>query len=122
MNVENLERNAYMILKKTDIDVYDSEAPSNAGYPYIIYDFRKINLGVYSRNDFVLDVDVWDENINYLRVNRIADKIQCLLNDLNNPDEEVLATYYIEDREKVADENKKIKRIKLVFSVQSYFL
>lgn len=122
MKIENLEYNVYQLLDTLGYKVYDSEAEKDAKYPYIIYNFRKINLGFSSRNDFVLEINVWDELLNYSRVNMIADKIQNLLSDLNNPDDKVLTTYYLESREKVEDENKKIKRVQLVFSAPSYFL
>lgn len=99
--------------------VYHENAPQNAEYPYIVFN---INDGLKShRDDLILIIDIWDRNDSSMRIEDLTDMIDTLLDEANLPNEFVLPTFYRQQRLKVEDEDKTLKRRQLRFNVQAYF-
>ena len=99
--------------------MYHENAPKNAEYPYIVFN---INDGLKShRDDLILTIDIWDRNNSSMVIEDLADTIDRLLDEANLPNEFVLPTFYRQQRLKVEDPDKTLKRRQLRFNVQTYF-
>ena len=106
-------------LKSKHPRVYHENAPKNAEYPYIVFN---INDGLKShRDDLILTIDIWDRNNSSMVIEDLADTIDKLLDEANLPNEFVLPTFYRQQRLKVEDPDKTLKRRQLRFNVQTYF-
>ncbi len=107
-------------LKTVTSDVYFQQARDNALYPHIVFNFRDINLGDLSRQDYVLEVDVWDKGTSTETVDSLADAVEDLLHTKNLPQENVLPTFYKIDRKSIIDSDKNIKHRLIRFQIQNY--
>lgn len=107
-------------LKTVTSDVYFQQARDNALYPHIVFNFRDINLGDLSRQDYVLEVDVWDKGTSTETVDSLADAVEDLLHTENLPQTNVLPTFYKIDRKSIIDSDKDIKHRLIRFQIQNY--
>lgn len=103
-----------------DIKVYHEVADDTAVYPHLVFQFRRIDLNDLSRQDYVLQVDVWDRNNSTQTVDNLADSVENLLQGKNLPQTNVLPTFYLIDRKTVEDEDKMIRHRQIQFQVQNY--
>ena len=111
-------------LKTVANKVYHELADEDAIYPHIVFNFRRIDLGDLSRQDYVLEVDVWDKltktNQSTQTIDNLADSVEKLLQAENLPQENILPTFYLIDEQNVLDEDKQIRHRKIQFQVQNY--
>lgn len=107
-------------LKTIMSDVYYEVADRDALYPHIVFDLSFVNLGDLSRQDYQVVIDIWDKGTSAVRVEEVADTIESMFNNLNNPTDSILPTFFIESKRVVIDEDKKIRHRQIVLSVQNY--
>ena len=107
-------------LKTLTTNVFFGEATDNALYPHIVFDFKTIELGDLSRQDYVLEVDVWDKGKSTFQVDELSDKVEDLLHCENLPQTNVLPTFYKIDRRSILDSDKSIKHRLIRFQIQNY--
>ena len=107
-------------LKTLTTNVFFEQATDNALYPHIVFNFRTIDLGDISRQDYILEVDVWDKGTSTFQVDDLADKVEDLLHTENLPQEKVLPTFYKIDRKTIEDSDKTIKHRLIKFQIQNY--
>ena len=107
-------------LKTLTTNVYYDQARDNALYPHIVFSFNNINLGDISRQDYILEVDVWDKGTSTYNVEELSDKVEDLLHTQNLPQDHVLPTFYKIDRKSILDPNKNIKHRQIRFQIQNY--
>ena len=107
-------------LKTLTANVYFEIANEKALYPHIVFNFRRIDLGDLWRQDYILEVDIWDKQDSSLRVDDLADSVENLLQAENLPQSNVLPTFYLIDRQDIPDENKEIKHRRVQFQIQNY--
>lgn len=107
-------------LKTVTTKVYHEVADENAVYPHIVFNFRRIDLGDLSRQDYVLEVNVWDKSNSTQQVDNLADSVEKLLQAENLPQDHVLPTFYLIDRQSILDEDKTIRHRRIQFQVQNY--
>ena len=107
-------------LKTVTAKVYHEVADENAMYPHIVFNFRRIDLGDLSRQDYVLEVNVWDKGNSTQQVDNLADTVENLLQAENLPQDHVLPTFYLMDRQSILDEDKTIRHRRIQFQVQNY--
>ena len=107
-------------LKTLTTDVYFETAVDNALYPHIVFSFRSIDLGDLSRQDYMLDVDVWDKGKSTTAVDALCDQVETLLQAQNLPQTTILPTFYLVDRKSLLDEDKQIKHRLVRFQIQNY--
>lgn len=100
--------------------VYHEVADDKVIYPHLVFSFKRIDLSDISRQDYVLQVDVWDRNNSTQTVDDLADSVENLLQAKNLPQTNVLPTFYLMDRKMVEDEDKMIKHRLIQFQVQNY--
>ena len=107
-------------LKTLTSNVYYEIAADNAMYPHIVFSFKTINLGDLWRQDYMLDVDVWDKGQNTTNIDALCDTIESLLHMQNLPQTKILPTFYLVDRRSIVDEDKTIKHRLVRFQIQNY--
>lgn len=107
-------------LKTLTTNVYYEIAADNAMYPHIVFSFKTINLGDLWRQDYMLDVDVWDKGQNTTNIDTLCDNIESLLHMQNLPQTKILPTFYLVDRRSIVDEDKTIKHRLVRFQIQNY--
>lgn len=120
MRTNDLKKLVQTQLKTVTENVYNEIANNDAVYPHLVFSFRRIDLNDLSRQDYVLQVDVWDRNKKNLRVDDLADEVENLLQAQNLPQQNILPTFYLIDRKTVEDEDKMIRHIQIQFQVQNY--
>lgn len=101
-------------------DVYYEVADEDALYPHVVFSFQQINLGDLSRQDYELDVDVWDKGEETETVENLCDSIEHLLHGANIPQKNILPTFYLIDRRILFDEDKEIRHRVVRFQIQNY--
>jgi hypothetical protein len=107
-------------LKTLTTNVFFEQATDNALYPHIVFGFREIDLGDLSRQDYVLEVDVWDKGKSTVQVDELSDKVEDLLQAQNLPQTHILPTFYKIDRKSIIDSDKDIKHRLIRFQIQNY--
>ena len=124
MRTNDLKRLVQTKLKTVTAKVYNELADDKAIYPHIVFNFRRINLGDLARQDYILEVDVWDKltgtNQSTQQIDNLADSVEKLLQAENLPQENILPTFYLIDEQNVLDEDKQIRHRKIQFQVQNY--
>lgn len=98
---------------------YYHDAPDDAMYPHIVFSMESIDLDDYHRDDYNLEVDIWCKN-NQATAEDMADSICALFNAENLPQNQILPTFYRENRRNLLDEDKDINHIQLQFTIQNY--
>lgn len=107
-------------LKTLTTDVYFENAKPDALYPHVVFSFQRVELGDLSREDFMLDIDVWDKGLSSTAVDDMADSIEDLFQAQNLPQTNILPTFYKEYRLTVPDEDQKIRHRLIRFQIQNY--
>lgn len=107
-------------LKTLTTNVFFEQATDNALYPHAVFSFRQIDLGDLARQDYILEVDVWDKGTSTTRVDELSDKIEDLLQAKNLPQTNILPTFYKIDRKSILDSDKTIKHRLIRFQIQNY--
>jgi len=107
-------------LKTIATNVFFENATDDALFPHIVFNFRTIDLGDLSRQDYILEVDVWDKGNSTTKVDELSDKVEDLLHMQNLPQSHILPTFYKIDRKSIMDEDKKIKHRLIRFQIQNY--
>ena len=123
MRTNDLKRLVQTKLKTVTAKVYHELADDDAIYPHIVFNFRRIDLGDLARQDYILEVDVWDKltsTNNTQQIDNLADSVEKLLQAENLPQENILPTFSLIDEQNVLDEDKQIRHRKIQFQVQNY--
>lgn len=94
--------------------------PDDVLYPHIVFSFDRVNQSDLFRDDVRLIIDIWDKSKAAANVENIADEVEELFNGLNNPQDNILPTFYIESRRTVLDEDKTIRHKQIEIIVQNY--
>lgn len=121
MNKNEIE----IFLKKTldsliDVKVFNDRSRKDSVYPYVVIDSSNISTQLYPRIDVDLELNIWDKNQNYVKVNEIADIIQSALNRTSKVADNITATFYLNTRKNMDDEDKELKRVYMLFDVEIY--
>jgi len=101
---------------------YYSRAPKDASLPYKTFTLSRVDLNDLSRDDYDLQIDIWDVAADPRRVDSIGDAIEEQLHEQNLPQTTILPTFYRSNRYPVDDDDKSIIHSQLHFEVQLYTL
>lgn len=107
-------------LKTIANKVYYEQADDGALYPHIVFNFRTIDLGDLSRQDYILEIDLWDKGTSTTAIDKMADDVENLLQGQNLPQTGILPTFYLYDRKSILDSDKDIKHRLIRFQIQNY--
>jgi len=100
--------------------VYFEVAQDDKLYPHAVFNFRTVDLGDLSRNDYIVEIDVWDKGSSTTSIDSLCDDIEDMFNLSNLPQNNILPTFYRMDRKGIEDPDKSIKHRLLKFQVQTY--
>lgn len=103
-----------------DVKVFNDRSRKDSIYPYVVMDSSNISTQLYPRVDVDLTLNIWDKSQNYIKVNEIADIIQSALNRNSKVADNITATFYLNIRKNVDDEDKELKRVYMLFDVEIY--
>jgi predicted metal-binding protein len=60
----------------SNINVYDTKAPDNATFPYLVYKFSACNYLVRERKDWILELDFWNDSNNDSEILQAAEYVK----------------------------------------------
>ena len=118
-DLRELVQNKLLTIEEINSNAYYENADENNMYPHIVFSFSQ-NLDLQIRSDITIDIDIWDKSTNATVIENVADKVEDLFNSTNNPQETILPTFYLIDRKKVPDEDKRIKHRLIRVLCQNY--
>ena len=107
-------------LQTTPGGSYHRSAPKDAAFPYKTFSLSSVAFPNSLRDDFELEVDIWDRAKDWKAVEEIADQIEKLFNDANLPQPSIYPTFFRENRYNLDDPDKNLQHIQLRFLVQLY--
>ena len=113
-----LRKLVYATVQTTPGDTYHKTAPKDAAYPYKTYHLTSVAFPNSPRDDFELEVDLWDRAPDPKAIEEIADQIEALFNGKIYPDPPIYPAFYREARFDLIDPDKTLQHIQLRFSVQ----
>lgn len=120
MRTNDLKKLILSKLKTVASNVYYEIASDDAMYPHIVFNFNNLNLGDLTRQDYMLDIDIWSKGKDTKTVDDMCDTIENLLQAENLPQEHILPTFYLVDRKSLPDEDKTIRHRLIRFQIQNY--
>jgi len=102
-------------------DVYLEQAPSNADFPHITYSLSN-SIDQETREDFILEVNVWDscQNHNTVELEEITNDIYNGLDEWKYNDGDMQISVYCDNIAMVPDPDEKIRRRRLTYTCQTY--
>jgi len=89
-----------------------------ARYPYVTYEYEMRYSG--NKGIGTLEINVWDLGDSTEQVEDIADNLENGLNELIYNDDHTILKLYTNSRLAILDDNKDIKRRRLLFEMQYY--
>lgn len=107
-------------LNSTAGGTYHKSAPKDASYPYKTYELTSVAFPDAARDDFELEVDIWDRSPDSKAAEENGDEIEALFNDANLPRAPIYPTFFRENRYNLDDPDKTLIHIQLRFLVQLY--
>lgn len=99
-------------------DIYYREADEKKMYPHIVYDLPNAMLVGLDRHDTIVNIDIYSKDNK--EVEDIADAVEDSLHVENLPQENILPTFFLENRQNIRDEDINVRHILLKFVVQNY--
>lgn len=100
-------------------EVYFEVADKDKIYPHVVYSVKSVGLDI-DRDDYLVDIDVWDKGTLTATVDDICDDIEDLFNCKNEPQSGILPTFYLDRRINVEDPDKTIRHRLITVQVQNY--
>lgn len=100
--------------------VYYNRAPQATAFPYAVFSLSRFDLSDLSRDDIVLDIEIYDRSSDPLTIEDIADRIESHLNAANLPQETILPTIYRNARTMVREDDIQIQHLHIDFMIQEY--
>ncbi|MEG1929351.1 MAG: hypothetical protein RR090_12175 [Niameybacter sp.] len=98
-------------LEKVHKNTYHEDAPSTTTYPYMVYELESI------QDNFQLEINVYDKGTSTQQVEVLADAIEAHFKRFIWRDDEQIFTTYKNTRNNMQEEDKTIKRRRLLFDV-----
>jgi hypothetical protein len=107
-------------LSDTSFPVYLETVPQKAKLPYIVFSLPN-SLNVESdRQDYTLQVDVWDNIPDNTRIDTITNNIDSKLHKLRFLNENLLLILQRENRLMIPDPDPSIRRRQLRYLIKTY--
>lgn len=98
---------------------YHKTAPRDAAFPYKNFTLSSVAF-VEARDDYELEIDIWDRSPDQKRIEEIADQIEALFKNATLPRPPIYPTFFREARYNLEDPDKTLQHIQLRFLVQLY--
>jgi hypothetical protein len=111
----DLKARTTAILKTVNTSVYDELAPDGREFPYIVFSLESVMAG--SRENYSLEINCYDYGTDPARVDGLADSIESLLKDYSYISEQMQFRTFLNTRNSIQEEDKKIRRKRLLFDL-----
>ncbi|OIJ17100.1 hypothetical protein BKP37_00750 [Anaerobacillus alkalilacustris] len=101
--------------------VYYQDAPDNAQYPYIVFDFPTSSFDGGGLEVVTVDIDGWarPKDGDTTELELLMEKIKDI-DKTTCSNDGFAATFYLENRLALTDDDKKIKRRKFIFQARVF--
>lgn len=87
-------------------NIYYKEAEKDALYPHLVFSYAGDDISDFFRKDYIVDIDVWTKD--QMLTTNIADEIEDLFCNFNNPKESILPTFFLQTKQFIDDPDKTI--------------
>jgi hypothetical protein len=101
--------------------VYLEQAPAKTPFPYVVFNLPNSDEAEF-REDFVLEVDVWDKSPDTTALETLTVSIDQALSRLKHLDTNFQASFYRVSRLMLPDDDPTIRRRQLRYQVKAYLL
>lgn len=118
-NTIELRSQIKKILEKHCKKVFFNQTDAPVTYPYCIFSLTLL-FEDYGRKAYQLEVNIIDLGKSTERVEIMADSIQDLLDHFSFSNEKISFTTYIGQRNLIPEQNKEIKKTRLLFNLYVY--
>ncbi len=115
-----LRKQVTSLLKKVCKNCFYEHAIDKELYPHIVFSFATTDNSDTHMDKIYMDVDIWCKGDGAAEVEGLADDVEKIFRCLNNPEDEILPTYYTVDRRIVEDPDKTIRRRMIKVEIQNY--
>lgn len=100
--------------------VYLEDAPETAVFPYVVFNLvGDIIINEGGRNDFTLEVDIWDDDQDTTTLEALTDDIDLHLDRINQSSSTIAVNFYKTGRDMIPDPS--LKRRQLRYQTSVYF-
>jgi len=99
-------------------NVYYFLADEHRLYPHIVFNLSRSMKYDFARDDVTLDVDIFTKDEGDAQ--DLADAVEKLFNNLNDPQTKLLPTFFVERITNVVDADKSIRHKSVEITVQNY--
>jgi hypothetical protein len=120
--MKNLRELLHPYLKSIHPHVYFQEAPDNAQFPYLVYDFTQITNDGEGFESVAVDVDGWDMPAggDTTTLETLMQTVNDALNKKTLTAEELAVTFYLDRKIPLRDDNKDIRRRKYIYEARLF--
>ena len=120
--MKNLRKLLHPYLKSIHPRVYFQDAPDDAQFPYLTYDFTQITNDGEGFETVALDIDGWDmpANGDTTALETLMQTVNDALNKKTLTAEGLAVTFYLDRKIPLRDDNKDIRRRKYIYEARLF--
>lgn len=120
--MKNLRELIHPFLKSIHPRVYFQDAPDNAQFPYLVYDFTQITNDGEEFETVAVDVDGWDmpSDGDTTALEILMQTVNDALNKKTLTAEGLAVTFYLDRKIPLLDDNKNIRRRKYIYEARLF--
>ncbi|HRC81342.1 MAG TPA: DUF3168 domain-containing protein [Sedimentibacter sp.] len=120
--MKNLRKLLHQHLKSIHSRVYFQDAPDNAQFPYLVYDFTQITNDGEEFETVALDIDGWDMPAggDTTALETLMQSVNDALNKKTLTAEGMAVTFYLDRKIPLLDDNKDIRRRKYIYEARLF--
>ncbi|WP_265445101.1 tail completion protein gp17 [Acetivibrio straminisolvens] len=120
--MKNLRELIHPYLKSIHPRLYFQDAPDNAQFPYLVYDFTQIVNDGEEFETVAVDVDGWDmpANGDTTALETLMQTVNDALNKKTLTAEGLAVTFYLDRKMPLRDDNKDIRRRKYIYEARLF--
>lgn len=114
-----LRKQLQIIFETITSNVHYEIAPDTSPYPYLVYELSELTYN-YGKAVIQLEINILDYGTSTSAVETLSDTLQDTLHKLYFINDKIQYSVYRRNRNTVQEEDKKIKRRRLIFEIQLY--
>ena len=120
--MKNLRKLLHLYLKSIHPRVYFQDAPDNAQFPYLVYDFTQIINDGEEFETVAVDIDGWDmpADGDTTVLETLMQTVNDTLNKKTLTTEGLAVTFYLDRKIPLRDDNKNIRRRKYIYEARLF--